>query len=172
MRLASSVAFQTYKHVSVPQITQISCGIDFKRFVVAINPVDNPASFVDCCLGIFYGHDLSGIKARISNYTHSFLWDVTTRPCSTPGRGRLTHRDRDKMDANFMTIFSYAFSWMKIYEFRLKFFPNGPINNISSLVQIMAWRRPGDKPFSESMMVILLTHICATRPRWVKLTHP
>ena len=40
--------------------------------------------------------------------------------------------------------------------------------NIPALVQIMAWRRPGDKPLSEPMMVSLLTHICVTRPQWVK----
>ena len=34
------------------------------------------------------------------------------------------------------------------------------INNIPALVQIMAWRRAGDKPLSEPMMVSLLTHIC------------
>ena len=44
----------------------------------------------------------------------------------------------------------------------LKFVPKGPINNIPALVQIMAWRRPGDKPLSETMMVNLLTHICFT----------
>ena len=49
----------------------------------------------------------------------------------------------------------------------LKFVPKGPINNIPSLVQIQAWRRPGDKPLSEPMMVSLLTHICVTRPQWV-----
>ena len=43
----------------------------------------------------------------------------------------------------------------------LKFVPDGPINNIPALVQIMAWRRPGDKPLSEPMMVRLPTHICA-----------
>ena len=32
----------------------------------------------------------------------------------------------------------------------------------------MAWRRTGDKPLSEPMMVSLLTHICVTRPQWVK----
>ena len=32
----------------------------------------------------------------------------------------------------------------------------------------MAWRRPGDKPLSEPMMVRLPTHICVTRPQWVK----
>ena len=52
----------------------------------------------------------------------------------------------------------------------LKFVPKGPINNIPALVQIMAWRRPGDKPLSEPMMVNLLTHICVTRPQWVNST--
>ena len=33
----------------------------------------------------------------------------------------------------------------------------------------MAWRRAGDKPLSESMMVSLLTHICVTGPQWVKV---
>ena len=32
----------------------------------------------------------------------------------------------------------------------------------------MAWRRPGDKPLSEPMMVSLLTHICVTRPQFLK----
>ena len=49
----------------------------------------------------------------------------------------------------------------------LKFVPKCPINNIPALVQIMAWRRPGDKPLSEPMMVSLPTHICATRSQWV-----
>ena len=35
----------------------------------------------------------------------------------------------------------------------LRFVPKGPINNIPALVQIMAWRRPGNKPLSEPMMV-------------------
>ena len=49
-------------------------------------------------------------------------------------------------------------------EISLKVVPNGPINNIPALVQVMAWRRPGDKPFTEPMVVISLTHICVTRP--------
>ena len=49
----------------------------------------------------------------------------------------------------------------------MKFVPNVRINNIPALAQIMAWRRPGDKPLSEPMVVSLLTHICATRPQWV-----
>ena len=47
--------------------------------------------------------------------------------------------------------------------------PKGPINNIPALVQIMAWRRSGDKPLSEPMVVSLLTHTCVTWPQWVNV---
>ena len=56
--------------------------------------------------------------------------------------------------------------WIPI-KISLKFVLKCPINNILALVQIMAWRRPGDKPLSEPMMVKLMTHICVTRPQWV-----
>ena len=51
----------------------------------------------------------------------------------------------------------------------LKFIYNDQINNIPALVmaQIMAWRRPGDKPLSEPKIFSLLTHICVTRPQLV-----
>ena len=58
--------------------------------------------------------------------------------------------------------------WISI-TISLNFVPKVRINIIPALVQIMAWRRPGDKPLSETMMVSLLTHICVTRPQWVKL---
>ena len=48
-------------------------------------------------------------------------------------------------------------------KFSLQFVPKGPINNIPVLVQIMAWRRPGNKPLSEAVMVSLLKHICVPR---------
>ena len=67
------------------------------------------------------------------------------------------------------------FKWISLKEnvwisinISLKFVPKGPINNIPTLVQIMAWRRPGDKPLSEPMMVSLPTHKCVARPQWVK----
>ena len=56
-----------------------------------------------------------------------------------------------------------------LITFSLKFVPKGSINNIPALVQKMAWRRWGDKPLSEPMMVRLPTHICVTRPQWVKM---
>ena len=85
---------------------------------------------------------------------------------------KFTHWGRDKMAAVFQTAFSDAFSWMKMYEFRnkisLEFVPKSQINNIPALVQTMACRWLGDKPLSEPMMASLLTHICVTRPQWVK----
>ena len=70
-------------------------------------------------------------------------------------------------DNIFKCIFLNENIWVTI-KISLKFVPKGPINNIPALVQIMAWRRPGDKPLSEPMRVSLLSHICVTRPRWVK----
>ena len=49
--------------------------------------------------------------------------------------------------------------------------PKGLFSIIPALVLIMGWRRPGDKPLSEPMMVRSLTHICVTRPQWVKAKH-
>ena len=54
-------------------------------------------------------------------------------------------------------------------EISLKFVPNGSINNIPSLVQIMAWRRPGDKPLPEPMIVRLPTHICVIQTQLVNI---
>ena len=80
----------------------------------------------------------------------------------------LTHWGRDKMDAILLLkcIFLSESVWIPI-KISMKFVPKGPINNIPALVQIMAWRRPGNKPLSEPMMVSLRMHICVTRPQWV-----
>ena len=80
---------------------------------------------------------------------------------------RPRHNGRHFPDDIFKWIFLNENMWISI-KLSLKFVPRGSINNIPALVQIMAWRRPGDKPLSEPMMIILLTHICVTRPQWVK----
>ena len=68
-------------------------------------------------------------------------------------------------DDIFKFIFLNENIWISL-KISLKFVPKVRINKIPALVQIMAWRRPGDKPLSEPMMVNLLTHICVTRPQW------
>ena len=67
----------------------------------------------------------------------------------------------------FKCIFLNENVWIPI-EISLTFVPKGWINNNPALFQKMAWRRPGDKPLSEPMMVSSLTHICVTRSQWVK----
>ena len=70
-------------------------------------------------------------------------------------------------DEIFKCIFLNENAWISI-KISLKFVPDDPINNIQALVQIMVWRQQGDKPLSEPMMIRLPTHICVTRPQWVK----
>ena len=86
-----------------------------------------------------------------------FLWFNTLRPRQI---GRLF------ADDTFKRIFLNENVRISI-KISLKFVPKGRINNIPALVLIMAWRRPGDKPLSEPMVVRSLTHICVTRPQWV-----
>ena len=84
--------------------------------------------------------------------------DITLRP---------RQNGRHFPDDIFKCIFLNENVWISI-KIPVKFVHKGPINNIPALFQIMAWRRPGDKPLSEKMMVTLLTHICVTRPQWVE----
>ena len=49
-------------------------------------------------------------------------------------------------DDIFKCLFLNENAWISI-KISLKFVPNGPINKIPALVQIMAWRRSGDKPY-------------------------
>ena len=65
-------------------------------------------------------------------------------------------------DDIFKRIFMNENIWIPI-KISLKFVHKGSIDNIPALVQIMAWRHPGDKPLSEPIMVNLPTHICVTR---------
>ena len=84
----------------------------------------------------------------------------------------LIYWGQNKMDTIFHTTFSNAFSWLKMYEFQLRFhwslFLRVQLTISPASVQIMAWSRPGDKPLSEPMMVSLQTHICVIWPPWVK----
>ena len=78
---------------------------------------------------------------------------------------------RYNADNIFKCIFLKENVWIPT-KISLKFVLKGPINNIPPLVQIMAWRRPGDKPLFEPMMVRLPTHIYVTQPQWVNTSKP
>ena len=81
---------------------------------------------------------------------------------------RLRQNSRHFPDDSFKRISLNENVWISI-EVSLKFVPNGTVNNIPGLGQIMAWPRPGNKPLSEPMMVSLLTHICVTCPQLVNV---
>ena len=91
---------------------------------------------------------------------------MQTRPLvSVVNTSRPRQNGRHFPDDNLKRIFLNENVWISI-KISLKIVPRGPINNIPELVQIMAWRRPGDKPLSEPMMVSLLSHTCVTRLQW------
>ena len=55
-------------------------------------------------------------------------------------------------DDIFNCIFLKENLWIPI-KIPFKSVPEGPINNIPALIQIMAWCRPSNKPLSESVML-------------------
>ena len=98
-------------------------------------------------------------------------YPLLNEPCKKQYINTLRPRQNGRhfSDDIFKCIFLNQNAWISL-KISLKFVPRVRINNIPALVEIMAWRRPGDKPLSEPMMVSLLTHICVIRPQWVKST--
>ena len=112
--------------------------------------------------------DTNGLSRQVQGKWISSTTVVTWRLSSVfVNTSRPRQNGRHFPDDTFKRIFMNENVRISI-NISLKFVPKGLINNILTLVQIMAWRRPGDKPLSEPMMVNLLTHICVTRPQWVK----
>ena len=68
----------------------------------------------------------------------------------------LTHLSWDKVAAILKMVCWNAFLNENIWisnKISLKYVPWGLIDNMSALVQTMAWHRPGDKPLSEPMLI-------------------
>ena len=128
------------------------------------------------------------IRTRIGNYIINVLWDEITHPCSnfndsivkpplqvrhgwciyvplfiSSPRGLNGRHFRDDI---FKSISLNENIWIS-NKISFKYVPWGVIDNMSVLVQIMAWRRPGDKPLSEPMLTQTPTQICGIRGRWV-----
>ena len=109
------------------------------RLSLSINDFETDQfKFVKLCFPLILSH-CHGIQWR-------FIIINTSRPI------QISH----STDAIFKCIFLIENICISI-KISLKFVPEDLINNISSLVQTMAWRRPGDKPLSEPMMISLLT---------------
>ena len=126
------------------------CNLEYKVFVFRI-------ALMDTISQPFYGNEVTmsstqmDIRALINTL-------------------RRRQNGRHFADDIFKCIFFNENVWILI-KISLKFVPKGPINNIPALVQIMAWRRPGNKPLSEPIMVRLPMHISVTRLQWVIYFH-
>ena len=105
-------------------------------------------------------------RQGISSFSHNHMEysSLSTRRVNTL---RLRQNGRHLADDIFKCIFLNE-NVLIIIKFSLTLVPRGWINNIPALIQIMAWRRPGDKPLTEPMMVNSLMHIYVTQPQWVK----
>ena len=69
-----------------------------------------------------------------------------------------THRGKNKKGRHFANDISCALYWENIcilIQVWLKCVPMSPLNDLSALVWVMAWRRTGDKPLPE----ILITQV-------------
>ena len=102
----------------------------------------------------------------ISVYSLAFiatLWGVLQCKVTQVNKLRLTQNGRHLTDDIFKSIFLNENVWILI-KISLKFVPKGPFNNITSLVQIMAWRRPSH---FLNQWWLDYQHICVTRPQWV-----
>ena len=122
----------------------------------------NKRNLVRSCLTLVSAFRPSGSisKTADENTTNSIQVFNTLRP-RQDGR----HFADDIFTCNFVNE-----NCCILIEFSLKYVRKGPIDNNPSLVRIMAWRRSGDKPLSEPMMISLPTHVCVTRPQWVNVT--
>ena len=108
--------------------------------------------------------DLQTKNARSEMHTNA----AVTAEAMTVNTLRPRQDGRRFTDDTFERIFLNE-NFIVLIKISLKFVAFGTIDNIPALVQIMAWRRPGDKPLTEPMMARLPTHICVARPQWVKL---
>ena len=129
---------------------------------------------VSWCIYVSFGlNELIGIWAWSLSGT-SYLRPAPKLIChhSHPYEG-IVYTVRPRQDGHHFAddIFKCIFVIENVrisLKFSMKFVSKIQMNNIPALVQMMAWRQPGDKPLSEPMMVSLLIHIYITRPQWVK----
>ena len=88
-------------------------------------------------------------------------WLITAADCIVFNILRQTQNGRHFPEDIFKCTFWNEIAQISI-DISVKFTPKGQINNISALVQIMAWSQPSNKRLSEPMMVTLLL-----KNRWI-----
>ena len=151
----------SYKCIFLNENVLISINISLK--FIPKGPINNIPALVQI---------MAWRRSSDKPLSESIMISLPTHICVTRPQWVNTSRPRQSdhhfADDSFKCIVLNENVWILI-KISLNFAPEGPMNNIPALVQIMAWHHPGDKPLSEPMMVNLPTHIYVTRPQWVKI---
>ena len=89
-------------------------------------------------------------------------------------RALLTNWGRDKMAYEIFkcTFLDETCCILIKKNISVKYVRKGPIDNNPAFVQIMAWRRKATSHSLTQWWPRLLTHICVSRPQWVKTRTP
>ena len=122
-------------------------------------------------VSIPWHHHVTGVLLVVNAVSDFHAVVFTHIHCSELITLRPGQNCRHFADDIFKCIFLNENIWI-LLKISLKFIPKVLINDTTALVQIMAWRRPGDKPLSELMMFSLPAYVCVTRPQWVKINLP
>ena len=116
----------------------------------------NASSWLKMYFGQKYCQNKLVTKHYLNQWWHRSMmsYDVSIPQWVTEFLNTLRPRQNDYHfpDDIFKCIFFNENLCVSI-KISLKFVPKVPINNFPALVQMMAWRRSGDKPLSEPMMI-------------------
>ena len=108
----------------------------------------------------YYSHMIGRVKFRMLKVLLSTLWSLEHIGPET----KWPPFCRGHFHMHFL-----QWKWLNFNYIFAEVCPQGPINNISALVQIMAWHQPSNNWLSEPIMTILPMHICITQPHYVEL---
>ena len=96
---------------------------------------------------------------------------INASPCGLEVTHGVTHGGRDKIDAILQTTFSNAISWMKMFEFRLKFhwslFLKVQLTIFQHWFRLWLDAEQATSHYLNQWWPSSTTHICVTRPQWV-----
>ena len=162
-KVVENVLFSYFASSKVGRSDVKSCGRNCDGFIQN-DRIDGLNELQSLLLGGRSDPVFSVWLSKVSANERRHLYNVFYLPETLLNTLRLRQNGRISADDIFKWIFLNPIIWILI-EISLKFVPKGRINKIPALFQVMAWRRPRDKPLSEPMIVSLLTHICVTRPQ-------
>ena len=106
----------------------------------------------ECHIYSLYCEEVWMWCGQFTAYQHlKTSWNIimlTIKPHDTVNSSSSGHNSSHSADGTFKPIFIKE-NYCILIRISLKFVPKGPIDNKPVLVQVMAWRRSGDKPLPE-----------------------